>query len=703
MQNKDVLAKDQQNSLTLALTGNPNVGKSTVFNSLTGLKQHTGNWTGKTVENAMGKCIYGGRQYTLMDLPGTYSIMSNSAEEELARDYLCFGGADAVIVVADATALERNLNLLFQIMEITTKVVLCLNLMDEAAKKQIEIDCGLLSVMLNIPVIPITATKKNEVYRVLAAAEDAIKNHGGFKIRYRGKIEALLELIEPDIERLCGDKINARFAALKLLGGEQKIIDGIKTHIDLDLFADATFKAHYERARQKLSEENLAGGAAFAEEVVGSIVAFAEKIAAKTVTFKNTNYNARDKKIDKILTSRLFGIPIMLLLLGLIFYITITLSNYPSQALSALFAFVEKQLNALFTLIGMPRLIHAPLMDGVYKTTAWVVAVMLPPMAIFFPLFTLLEDLGYLPRVAFNLDRPFKNCGCCGKQSLSMCMGFGCNAAGVVGTRIIDSPRERLIAIITNNFVPCNGRFPTLIAVSGFFIGGAAANAFWGGVISALALTGIVLLGIIVTFIVSRLLSRTFLKGVPSSFSLELPPFRRPQIAKVLLRSLLDRTIFVLGRAVVVAMPCGLIIWLLTNINIGAQPMLYYVATAMQPLGRLMGMDGYVLSAFVLGFPANEIVIPLTVMSYTASATLVDAQSAAELGSLLVANGWTLLTGINVLLFCLLHFPCATTMLTIKKETKSLKWTALAAAIPTLLGIAVCVAFTALMRLFGAA
>jgi ferrous iron transport protein B len=702
MQNKDAPAKSPRDGLTLALTGNPNVGKSTVFNSLTGLKQHTGNWTGKTVENAMGKCIYGGKRYTLMDLPGTYSIMSNSAEEELARDYLCFGGADAVIVVADATALERNLNLLFQIMEITTKVVLCLNLMDEAAKKRIEIDCGLLSDMLGIPVVPITATKKNEVYGLLAAAENAIKNHGGFKICYRGKIEAPLALIEPDIERLCGGKINARFAALKLLGGEQKIIDGINAHIGLDLFSDADFKANYVRARQNLAEENLAGGSAFAEEVVGSIVAFAEKIAAKTVVFKNANYNARDKKIDKVLTSRLFGIPIMLLLLGLIFYITITLSNYPSQALSALFAFVEGRLNALFTLIGTPYFIHAPLMDGVYKTTAWVVAVMLPPMAIFFPLFTLLEDLGYLPRVAFNLDRPFKNCGCCGKQSLSMCMGFGCNAAGVVGTRIIDSPRERLIAIITNNFVPCNGRFPTLIAVSGFFIGGAVANAFWGGIISALALTGIVLLGIIVTFIVSRLLSRTLLKGVPSSFSLELPPFRRPQIAKILLRSLLDRTIFVLGRAVVAAIPCGLIIWLLTNVNIGAHPMLFYVATALQPLGRLMGMDGYVLSAFVLGFPANEIVIPLTVMSYTASTTLVDA-GAAELGNLLVANGWTLLTGINVLLFCLLHFPCATTMLTIKKETKSLKWTALAAAIPTLLGIAVCITLTAVVRLFGGA
>lgn len=616
---QDIFEKAIGCDYTIAIAGNPNVGKSTVFNSLTGLHQHTGNWPGKTVSNAAGICKFQSKNFLLVDLPGTYSLMSNSQEEEVARDYICSGIPDVTVVVLDATCLERNLNLVYQIMELTPNVVVCVNLLDEAKKKGIYINLDKLSILLGVPVVGTIARKKKTLTKLLVAIHDTAT----------GKLKPSPILVQ---------------------------------NSDID-----------------------------------NIIKKSEEVANKVCIFRNTHYNARDRKIDKILTSKKFGIPIMLLFLGLIFWITIIGANYPSQALSKLFGILQEKLVLFLDYINSPVWLKSILIDGVYQTLAWVVAVMLPPMAIFFPLFTFLEDLGYLPRIAFNLDKCFKKCCTSGKQALTMCMGFGCNSAGVIGCRIINSPRERLIAILTNNFVPCNGRFPFLITITTIFIG-----SFFASPLSSIASTVFVLLlivfGIYFTLIISKLLSKTVLKGVPSSFVLELPPYRKPQLGKILVRSLLDRTLFVLGRAVAVAAPTGLVIWIFANITLGDISILNYIANFLDPFAKLMGFDGYILTAFILGFPANEIVLPIILMSYTASGTLINLEDSLSVGRILMQNGWTLLTGINAMLFSLLHFPCSTTLLTIRKETKSWKWTLLAFALPTFCGIILCMITTGIFN-----
>ena len=438
---------------------------------------------------------------------------------------------------------------------------------------------------------------------------------------------------------------------------------------------------------------------ALLDQIVASSVLTAEKVCRGIVRYDTDLYQERDRKIDRILTNKWTGIPIMIALLAVIFWITMTGANYPSQLLSDGLFWVEDRLADAFAWMGSPNWLCDMLVHGVYRTLAWVVSVMLPPMAIFFPLFTLLEDLGYLPRVAFNLDKYFKKCNACGKQALTMCMGFGCNAAGIVGCRIIDSPRERLIAMITNNFVPCNGRFPTLIAIITMFFVGSLMGPLQS-LTSTLLLTGVILLGVLMTFFVSKLLSKTVLKGIPSSFTLELPPYRRPQIGKVLVRSLLDRTLFVLGRAACVAAPAGLVLWLLANISVGDMTLLAHCCAFLDPFAQLLGMDGVILLAFILGFPANEIVVPILIMAYMASGTLIDMSDLTALKQLLVDHGWTWITAVSTMLFSLMHWPCSTTCLTIKKETQSLKWTVVSVLVPTLMGMTVCFLFTTVARLF---
>ncbi len=598
----------------IALAGNPNVGKSTLFNALTGKNQHTGNWPGKTVELAHGSCVYKGEEYALTDLPGMYSLLSRSPEEAVAEEFLRDGGADCTVAVCDATCLERSLILALQVIALSRRVVVCINLMDEAQRAGTEIDERALSAMLQVPVVKTAAGSG------------------------RG-LDALMETV-------------------------RSVCDGF-----------APLHPHPVSPTGKDEADPDAIAAAY--------VAEAQRLAAACVRTEARPKRDLTERLDRIALHPVWGYGIMLLLLLGVFWLTIEAANYPSQGLQWCFDRLGALLQAGARALSLPEWLRGALLDGIYATSARVIAVMLPPMAIFFPLFTLLEDLGYLPRAAFLLDERFRRAGACGKQSLTMCMGFGCNAAGVTGCRIVDSPRERLMAIVTNAFVPCNGRFPALIfLISLSFSHGSA-------LLGAGLLTLCVLLSVVMTLAASRLLHKTALRGEPSAFVLEMPPYRRPHVLRILARSVKDRTLRILGRAVVVAAPAGLLVWLLANISVGDAPLLQTLAGYLDPIGSLMGLSGAVLLAFILGSPANELVLPVLIMTLTASSTLSESGSAA-MAEILLGNGWTWQLSLCTIVFFLFHWPCTTTLLTVYRETHSKKWTLLAFLLPTLFGAALC-------------
>ena len=685
---------------TIALAGNPNTGKSTVFNALTGLRQHTGNWPGKTVTRAEGSFSFHDQRYRIIDLPGTYSLLSTSEDEEVARDFILFGKPDVTVIVVDASRLERNLSLALQILEITDKAVLCLNLMDEARRHHITIDTRTLSRDLGIPVVATSARTKEGIPDLLFAIEEVVS--GKFQTKKQTYIdlpkenaEAIAEL-QSALSELNPELPNTRWLAMRLIEGDESVQKGVE---------EGTFSAENNPEKQArvlriANEYHEILGDHYRNDLVEAIYAQATTLIDASVS---TDFSARsfrvDRAIDRIVTHKIWGFPIMFLLLAGVLWITIIGANYPSQWLSDLFVgwlypLLKDGANALH----FPWWLSGFLIDGVYLATTWVISVMLPPMAIFFPLFTLLEDFGYLPRVAFNLDKLFRTAGAHGKQALTMSMGFGCNAAGVVATRIINSPREKLIAIITNNFSLCNGRWPTQILIATLFIG-ALVPKQWSSTVSMLAVIGIAVLGIAFSFLTSWLLSKTLLKGESSFFVLELPPYRPPRFFQTLYTSLIDRTLIVLWRAIVFAAPAGAVIWLICNLQIAQQPIALWLIQGLDPIGVFIGLNGVILLAYIVAIPANEIVIPTVLMLTTmvlgqtavgeGAGVLMEA-STSQVGVLLHAGGWTLLTAVNLMLFSLLHNPCSTTIYTIYKETQSKKWTLIATLLPVLYGIVVC-------------
>ncbi len=715
----------------VALAGNPNTGKSTVFNALTGLRQHTGNWPGKTVTRAEGTFKQAGKTVKIVDLPGTYSLQAGSTDEEVARDFLLFGQPDVTVVVVDATRLERNLNLTLQVLEVTDRVVVVLNLMDEARRHGIGVDPAALERELGVPVIPAAARQGTGIpelrQAILDVAGGAITPRPRRMTEHPPEVEQAIAAVVPAVDAAFPGLPNARWVALRLLNADDRVLQAVRSGElgalvptgaatpSLPVLAPAGSAQGEDRVTALLdavTDTRWRLTPDFHDTLTAGLFAEAEKItgAVQKTGLRRLRVDL-DKHLDRLLTSRWTGFPLMILLLAVVFWLTIAGANVPSSMLATLLIDnFHPVLKGLGASIGMPWWLSGFLFDGMYLATAWVIAVMLPPMAIFFPLFTLLEDFGYLPRVAFNMDRMFQRVGAHGKQALTMCMGFGCNAAGVVATRVIDSPRERLVAIITNNFSLCNGRWPTQILIATIFIG-TLVPAHLAGLVSAAAVVGIALLGVLFMLGVSWALTRTVLKGEATTFSLELPPYRPPRILQTLYTSLIDRTAIVLWRAVVFALPAGAVIWLISNIQVGDASIATHLVGWLNPVGILLGLNGVILLAYVVAIPANEIVIP-TILMLTVlvgrvaglgagDGVMFELESADTVGVLLRDHGWTVLTGVNLMLFSLLHNPCSTTIYTIYKETRSARWTIFASLMPVALGVIVCFLVAQAWRLLG--
>ena len=676
---------------TIALLGNPNVGKSSIFNYLTGMHQHTGNWAGKTVAVAKGEYEYDGIRYELIDLPGTYSLIAHSKEEEVTRDFICFEEYDALVIICDATCLKRHLHLVIQAMEVTSNIVVVFNFMDEVKKQNIDIDIQGFQKDIQLPIVGMSARNhkgfdelKKSIYQI---THDSKKGNQ-FQITYPKQIEEVLNKLENCI---CIEKRLKRYYALQLLDpcvNDSKFYERIDNKEEV---IDCVKSLKKELRQNEIYEY-------FGDEISLAIQKRSDYLYEQYI-HNNDHNQTKIQKLDGIVTHRIWGPICMLGLLGIIFWITICFANIPSSMLSSMFTHLQIWLHQVCDAYHVSDTLEGVLIDGIVKTCGWVVAVMLPPMAIFFPLFTLLEDFGYLPRIAFNMDGMFQKANTCGKQALTMMMGFGCNAVGVSGARIIDSPREQLIAILTNALIPCNGRFPTLISIITLFFTGVMI-APWNYMIAAIILLGCIIFSVVLTLFISYGLSKTILKGVPSSFTLELPPYRKPQICKVIIRSIFDRTIFVLARAICIAIPAGIILWIMANVKFQNVSILMHTAIFLDPFGKLLGLDGMIILAFILGFPANEIVVPILLMGYMSSGSMVEITNIQALYEVLVENHWTWQTAICMIIFMLVHYPCATTVLTIKKETNDWKWAMLSILLPTCIGILLCMGTNVFLQCF---
>ncbi|WP_425498129.1 ferrous iron transport protein B [Oceaniferula marina] len=716
-----------ESDFVVALAGNPNTGKTTVFNALTGLRMHTGNWPGKTISRAEGAFSYDSQRFKVVDLPGTYSLLSASPDEEVARGFLLFGQPDVTLIVVDATSLERNLNLALQVLQITRRAVICLNLMDEAKAHHIDIDVRNLARSLGVPVVPCSARSGEGIAELLRElSQMATRSEARPPLKLKLNIPGLAPSLREIEEALCQlfpDFQQSRWTALRLLEGDRQVVDAVRTG---DLAQLACFAADADRSEPMDPPEttvqereailDMAHRLGWKlpknlhDRITETIYGEAARIASQSVVHHGGSSRLLwQQRVDRWLTHPVTAFPVMAAVLAFVLWLTIAGANVPSQMLASLLVDNgHSLLSSWFDALGAPFWIKGLLVDGMYLATAWVISVMLPPMAIFFPCFTILEDLGFLPRVAFNLDRMFQKVGAHGKQALTMAMGLGCNAAGVVATRVIDSPRERLIAIITNNFSLCNGRWPTQILLASIFIGAAVPSA-WSSPVVVGSVLLVTVLGFGLTLLSSWMLARTVLRGEATSFSLELPPYRPPNILRTLYTSLIDRTLIVLWRAVVFAMPAGAAIWLVANLSIGGQPLAHWLIGFLDGPGELMGLTGVILLAYIVAIPANEIVIPTILMLSVLVSGQSDWGSGAgvmfETGdegihSILVHAGWTMMTVVCLMLFSLCHNPCSTTIYTIYRETGSWKWTSVATFLPLIFGVVICVATASIWRLF---